>query len=102
MSPPLAVHRILEKVAFSMLMEANVTLAVHFGIPRCTLEDLRGGDKALNAKILRETLAGSRGAVADALVSFLSDQLNASLTWPISVGFKIFWKRFSAGCLHVK
>lgn len=44
------------------------SLAVDFGVPRCTLEDLRGGDKALNAKILRDTLAGARGAVSDALV----------------------------------
>lgn len=65
-----------------MLMEASVTLAVDFGVPRCTLEDLRGGDKALNAKILRETLAGSRGAVADALVSQTSCLTNSLDCYP--------------------
>jgi anthranilate phosphoribosyltransferase len=37
------------------------------GIPRCTIEDLAGGDRALNASILRDVFGGERGAVADAL-----------------------------------
>lgn len=37
------------------------------GIPKCTLEDLKGGDADLNAKILRDVFAGEEGAVADAL-----------------------------------
>eukprot|EP00245_Coleochaete_scutata_P008104 TRINITY_DN2410_c0_g1_i1.p1 TRINITY_DN2410_c0_g1~~TRINITY_DN2410_c0_g1_i1.p1 ORF type:complete len:364 (+),score=63.55 TRINITY_DN2410_c0_g1_i1:115-1092(+) len=41
---------------------------VDLGIPRCTIEDLRGGDKELNARLLRETLGGARGAISDALV----------------------------------
>ena len=40
-----------------------------FGIPRCTLEDLKGGDANFNAKALRDVLAGQQGAVADSLVS---------------------------------
>eukprot|EP00850_Spirogloea_muscicola_P006183 SM000029S10478 [mRNA] locus=s29:338512:341300:- [translate_table: standard] len=38
------------------------------GIARCTVEDLKGGDKQLNASILRAIFAGEQGAVADALV----------------------------------
>ncbi|CAG9463466.1 unnamed protein product [Pedinophyceae sp. YPF-701] len=37
------------------------------GIPRCTIEDLKGGDAALNARILRDVFGGEKGAVADAL-----------------------------------
>jgi len=37
------------------------------GIPRCKVEDLAGGDAALNASILRDVFGGARGAVADAL-----------------------------------
>lgn len=37
------------------------------GIPRCTIEDLKGGDAQLNAQILRDVFGGQRGHVADAL-----------------------------------
>ena len=37
------------------------------GIPRCEVEDLKGGNKAVNASILMDVFAGARGAVADAL-----------------------------------
>lgn len=37
------------------------------GIPRCTVEDLKGGDAALNASILLDVFGGVGGAVADAL-----------------------------------
>ncbi|WP_309072261.1 anthranilate phosphoribosyltransferase [Arthrobacter sp.] len=38
------------------------------GIPRATLDDLRGGDAAANAEVVRRTLAGDRGPVRDAVV----------------------------------
>ena len=37
------------------------------GIPRCTVEDLAGGDAAVNARILMDAFGGARGPVADAL-----------------------------------
>ncbi|CAI5955754.1 unnamed protein product [Closterium sp. NIES-64] len=40
-----------------------------YGIARCTIEDLKGGDKALNAQLLRDAFGGQQGAIADALVS---------------------------------
>lgn len=39
-----------------------------FGIPRATTEDLRGGDAAHNAGVVRRMLAGEQGPVRDAVV----------------------------------
>eukprot|EP00890_Picochlorum_soloecismus_P001796 jgi/Picsp_1/2617/NSC_00847-R1_anthranilate phosphoribosyltransferase len=38
-----------------------------FGIRRCEVKDLQGGDAKLNAQILKDVFGGSQGAVADAL-----------------------------------
>ena len=45
-----------------------MSLAVDFGIARCTLEDLKGGNPDFNAKVMRDVLAGQQGAIADSLV----------------------------------
>lgn len=40
----------------------------HVGIPRATAEDLRGGDVAHNAAVVRDLLAGRQGPVRDAVL----------------------------------
>ncbi|MCL7457883.1 anthranilate phosphoribosyltransferase [Micromonospora echinofusca] len=42
--------------------------AVDLGVPRATLADLRGGDAAYNADVVRRLLAGETGPVRDAVL----------------------------------
>lgn len=49
-------------------VETSTVDPLDLGIPRATLEDLRGGDAAANAAVVRSVLAGDRGPVRDAVV----------------------------------
>jgi anthranilate phosphoribosyltransferase len=52
----------------SNAMRQSVIDPAEFGITRCSLADLKGGDAAYNAMLLRDTFGGKKGAIADTLI----------------------------------
>ncbi|MER7456484.1 anthranilate phosphoribosyltransferase [Micromonospora sp. NPDC126480] len=66
--------------------------AADLGVPRATLADLRGGDAAYNADVVRRLLAGETGPVRDAVLvnaaAALATQgpLDGDLTGPLRAG----------------
>ena len=63
------------------------------GIPECTMEDLRGGDAQLNARMLMDALGGERGPVADCLI------LNAGVAMAAAAQAKVGRCRLTPGFL---
>jgi anthranilate phosphoribosyltransferase len=59
------------------------------GIPRASLEDLRGGDAALNASVVRELLAGKPGPVRDAVLLNAAAALAAYRALPGSLAERL-------------
>jgi anthranilate phosphoribosyltransferase len=55
-------------VAQGGTVRETVLDAVDLGVPRATLADLRGGDAAYNAGVVRRLLAGETGPVRDAVL----------------------------------
>ncbi|HCX86259.1 MAG TPA: anthranilate phosphoribosyltransferase [Micrococcales bacterium] len=49
-------------------VQHTVDATAAFGLAPATLQDLRGGDATANAQVVRDVLAGGRGAVRDAVV----------------------------------
>ncbi len=62
------------------LVEVDVDPAELLGLPRSTVDDLRGGDAAHNARAAKEILAGAKGPAADAVA------LNAGLGMMAAAG----------------
>ncbi|TGO04841.1 anthranilate phosphoribosyltransferase [Serinibacter arcticus] len=56
------------EVAGGTVREHEIDAVEAFGMPRATLEDLRGADAAFNAAVVRRVLAGEVGPVRDAVV----------------------------------
>lgn len=56
------------EVADGDVHEHHIDARDAFGMPAATLEDLRGGDAATNAEVVRRVLAGEKGPVRDAVV----------------------------------
>lgn len=48
-------------------VEYNID-ALDYGLPRCNISDLRGGDAKLNAQLLLDTFKGNRGPIANTLI----------------------------------
>jgi anthranilate phosphoribosyltransferase len=65
---------------------------VEVGLPRATLDDLRGGDAGYNAEVVRALLAGGSGPVRDAVLLNAAAALVAA-----GVGAGDLVKRITAG-----
>lgn len=66
------------------------------GLPRITLDDLRGGEPAENAEIARRLLGGEKGAVRDTVILNAAAGMVADATLPGTASGSLV-ERFAAG-----
>jgi anthranilate phosphoribosyltransferase len=73
------------------------------GVPRATLADLRGGDAAHNAQVVRDVLAGQGGPIRDAVLLNAAGALVASgvgegeLTDRLAAGLRVAEQSVDSG-----
>lgn len=70
------------EVARGEVVQHRIDTCATFGLPRATLDDLRGSDAADNAAIARRMLAGEQGPIRDAVLLNAAAALVADASLP--------------------
>ncbi len=83
------------------VVPARIDPAADLGLPRATLEDLRGADPAFNAEVARRLLAGETGPVRDAVTLNAAAAFVADATLPGTREGTLV-ERLTAGLAHAR
>jgi anthranilate phosphoribosyltransferase len=59
---------LVAEVVEGQVLERRLDPEVELGIPRCSIDDLRGGTPAENAEAIRQVFAGANGGRRDAIL----------------------------------